>query len=155
MTARSHLYRSFSFILSFYVVLIFFSSSIMYWIVSVSEECIFYFSNVFRYVRAKQVSKTNTGHQLQLGHPPNEKNIYEEAKVLVKIEVVFFFVFKPDYMYFPKMLVKVLICAQLIWIYRKIDGQCKKTNMNKHSFVLDQRYCFQEKLLLSEKCPLL
>ena len=39
----------------------------------------------------------NMRHLSHEGHSPKEKNVYEEAKVSVKIETLFFVVFKPDY----------------------------------------------------------
>ena len=50
----------------------------------------------FRYVGTKQVSQIPMRH-FSHGIPQNKKNVCEEAKVIAKIEAVFFILFKPDY----------------------------------------------------------
>lgn len=80
------------FLLPFYQVLDCFSTRRMY---------ISFFSYVFRYDKAKQLSQMNTCHLSYKGQSLKWKNICEEAKVLVKREAAFFISFKPGYRYFP------------------------------------------------------
>ena len=57
----------------------------------------FIFPYVFRYVGTKQVSQMNMCHFSHEGHSPKYKNVCEEAEAIVKIEAVFFIIFKPNY----------------------------------------------------------
>ena len=57
----------------------------------------FIFSYVFSYGGTKQVSQMNMSHFSHEGHPQNKKNVCEKAKAIVKVEAVFFIIFKPRY----------------------------------------------------------
>ena len=65
--------------------------------VSVPGECIFHFFKCFQVCWDKAGLSNEYVSLFTRGAFPKIKNVCEEAKAIVKIEAVFFIIFKPNY----------------------------------------------------------